>query len=94
MKTVADKIVNAVLFPFGRCRIKIEEDSPISLESILAVIKQKGGVRDGDRGLPGFDEWYFRLPGGRIKLTVIEYGEMYLWGPKHLIREFVSQFCS
>jgi hypothetical protein len=91
MTGLADKIVNAALAPFGRCRVKLGEWPENKLDFILAAIKEKGGVPDGEGGLLGFDEWYFRLPGGRIKLSVIEYGETYLWGPKRLVRELAPQ---
>jgi hypothetical protein len=90
VKSLADKIVNLTLSPFGRCRVKLRDWPEDNVSRIIAAIKQKGGIADGTGGMIGFDEYYFRLPGGRVKLTVIEYGEAYLWGRKRLVRELVS----
>jgi hypothetical protein len=37
------------------------------------------------------DDYYFRREGKRLKLSVFEFGEASLWGPKRLVRELVPQ---
>ena len=91
MKTVADKIVNAALFPFGRCRVQLGDWPDYRVNEVLDTIREKGGSLVGEGGaFPGIDDYYFRLPGGGLKITVFEYGEAYLYGPKRLVRELTE----
>ncbi len=94
-QNLADKIVNAALAPFGRYRVRLGEWPDDKVAAAIAAIKERGGTPDGEGGaFPGVDDYYFQLPQGRIKISVFEFSEAYLWGPRRLVRELAAQIAA
>jgi len=95
MKALADKIVNAVLFPFGQCRVELGDWPDTNVNRTLAAIQKLGGKPDGEGGMPtAVDIYHFRIGGRRVSLSIFEYGKAYLLGPKKLVRELVAQIAA
>jgi hypothetical protein len=92
MKDVGDKIVNAVLFPFGRCRVKLDEWPHTQLDRAVAAIKAQGWKFDREH-FPNFEihDVWFRLGKQRIRLTIVDFGNAYLWGSRRLVRNLAAQ---
>jgi hypothetical protein len=91
----AERLVNAVLRPFGRCRLKLGEWSDDSAKKVIAAIKAKGGQLVGEDGMPtAVDNCHFRIGKQRITLSVWEYGSVLLSGPTQLVRELAAQIAA
>ena len=95
IETWAERLVNAVLRPFGRCRVKLGEWSDDSAKRVLALIKAKGGQLVGEDGMPtAVDNYHFRIGRQRITLSIWEYGSVLLSGPIQLVRELAAQIAA
>ena len=93
MKTLADRIANAILFAFGRCRVGLANNE--ETEHVLAAIKTRGGKFARENYI-GFDtrNIYFRLGKCRITMTVMDDGDVFVSGPKQLVGELTAQIAA
>jgi hypothetical protein len=90
-----DKIANAVLFPFGRCRIRVDDWPHENVDGILARIKERQGVFEREE-IPLFliRRIYFRVGVDRVTLTFLDDDDVFLSGPKTLVRDLASRIAA
>jgi hypothetical protein len=92
VKNFGDKTVNAILFPFGRCRVRLGDWPDNKVDRAIAAIRNNGGVAEGEGGMPtAVDVYYFRIGKRRISLSVFDYGQSYLLGPKKLVQKIAAE---
>ncbi len=77
-------IVDSLFSLFGFARVRFSQD----LDTIVFVLKDFDAVKYGESGMPtAFTNYYFRVRGRKIKLTVEEYEDIIMTGPKAIVRE-------
>ncbi len=76
--------VDALFSLFGYVRVRFSQD----VDTIFSVLGDFGAVKCGESGMPtAFTNYYFRVRGRKIKLTVEDYEETALTGPKAIVQE-------
>jgi hypothetical protein len=81
----ATAIADSVFSLFGYERVRF---SPEVVDAVLAVLGEFGAVKCGESGLPtAFTNYFFRVRGRKIKLTVEDYEDITLTGPKAIVQE-------
>lgn len=76
--------VDALYGLFGYARVRLSQD----VDAIFSVLGEFGAVKCGESGLPtAFTSYFFRVRGRKIKLTVEEYEDTILTGPKAIVQE-------
>jgi hypothetical protein len=62
------------------------------VDRAFAAIRKNGGVADGEGGMPtAMDIYHFRIGKRRVSLSVFDYGQSYLLGPKKLVRKLAAE---
>jgi hypothetical protein len=93
VKTLVNRIVNAIFFAFGRCRVRLANNE--QMERVLAAIKSCGG-KFVDENYIGFDTRivYFRPGKRRITMTIMDDGDVFVSGSRQLVGELTAQIAA
>jgi hypothetical protein len=77
-------IVDASYSLFGYTRVRLSQD----VDAIVSVLEEYGAVKCGESGMPtAFTNYFFRVRGRKVKLTVEDYEDTVLTGPKVIVQE-------
>ena len=80
----ATAIVDSLFSLFGYARVRLAQD----IDTIVSVLEDFGAEKCGESGMPtAFTNYYFRVRGQKIKLTVEDYEDTVLSGPKAIVQE-------
>jgi len=80
----ATAIVDSLFRLFGYARVRFSQDA----DTILSVLGDFGAVKCGESGMPtAFTNYHIRVRGRKIKLTVEDYEDIILTGPKAIVQE-------
>jgi hypothetical protein len=83
------QICNLLLGLFGRICVKLGQwPHGDIVTATIAAIREAGGLDWDGGGSPAgeVEKLYFRLHGRRVCLSIEDYGDVTLWGPKDLVR--------
>jgi hypothetical protein len=76
--------VDALFGLFGYARVRFSQD----IDAILSVLYEFGAVKCGESGMPtASTSYHFRVRGRKITLTVEDYEDTMLTGPKAIVQE-------
>ena len=90
----ADKLIDAFIGLFGRARMKLGDwPRRASVDAYVRLVEEAGGTIVSTSGSPdgSFEVIVFRFRGRRIRLCWEEFGEVSVWGPKHLVAELADR---
>ena len=77
-------IVDASYSLFGYARVRFPQDD----DAIFSALGELGAVKCGESGMPtAFTNYFFRLRGRKVKVTVEDYEDTTLTGPKAIVQE-------
>ena len=73
---------------FGYARVRFSQD----VDTILSVLEDFGAVNFGESGMPTAPiNYYFHVRGRKITLTVEDYEDIMLTGPKAIVQELAEK---
>lgn len=76
---------------FGYGRVRYSQDSEV-VDAIFFALEDCGAVKCGESGMPAaLDNYYFRVSGRQVKVSVEDYGDITLWGPKRLVQSLAGR---
>jgi hypothetical protein len=76
--------IDALFGLFGYARVRFSQD----VDTIFSVLGEFGAVKCGESGMPtASTNYYFRVRGRKITLTVEDYEDTMLTGPKAIVQE-------
>jgi len=76
--------VDSLFGLFGYARVRFSQD----VDTIFSVLGEFGAVKCGESGMPtAFTNYFFRVRGRKVKLTVEDYEDTILTGPKDIVQE-------
>ena len=90
MRITRNQFINLFLSPFGRCRVHLGNWPHADLvATAISTIRDNGGLDWDQSDTPGGElkNVYFRLHGRRICLSIEDYGDVSLWGPKAIVSD-------
>jgi hypothetical protein len=83
----ATAIANSVFSLFGYERVRFSQESQV-VDAIISVLGELGAVKCGENGMPtAFTNYFFRVRGRKVKLTVEDFEDIILTGPKAIVQE-------
>jgi hypothetical protein len=83
----ATAIADSVFSLFGYERVRFSQESQV-FDAIFSVLGEFGAVKCGESGLPtAFTNYFFRVRGRKVKLTVEDFEDIILTGPKAIVQE-------
>lgn len=72
---------------FWHERVRFLQQSQV-VDAIYSVLGELGAVKCGESGMPtAFTNYYFRVRGRKVKLTVEDDEDIILTGPKDIVQE-------
>jgi uncharacterized protein (DUF362 family) len=84
-------VVDRMFSLFGYARVRFPNESQV-VDAIVSVLKEYGAVKSGENGMPtASTNHYFRVQGRKITLTVEDYEDLTLTGPKALVQELFQK---
>ena len=88
MRITRNQFINLFLSPFGRRRAHLGQWPHADLvATAISTIRENGGLDWDQSDTPAGElkNVYFRLHGRRICLSIEDYGDVTLWGPKAMV---------
>lgn len=83
----ATAIADFVFSLFGYERVRFSQESQV-VDAIYSVLDESGAVKCGESGIPtALTDYFFRVRGRKVKLTVEDYEDITLTGPKAIVQE-------
>ena len=80
----ATATVDSLFSLFGYARVRFSQD----VDTIFSVLGDFGAVKCGESGMPTtFTNYFFRVRGQKVKLTIEDYEDTILTGPKAIVQE-------
>ena len=79
--------IDSLFSLFGYARVRFSHESQV-VDAIFSVLGDFGAAKCGESGMPtAFTNYFFRVRGRKIKLTVEDYEDIILTGPKAIVQE-------
>ncbi|GEM_PF-4342797 len=80
----ATATVDTLFSLFGYARVRFSQD----VDTIFSILGEFGAVKCGESGMPtASTNYFFRVRGRKVKLTVEDYEDTILTGPKAIVQE-------